>query len=141
MTKDNFKIRFIKSIEECVKFAKRFIYDELPEQVKINLYRRDKIEKFSRLNVGEALERLYKSGAIPKWIDIGVVKVDGDYTIVACTYSDIFISDDSMLQFSNDPLSPFSISSPPMSKRYQREKKFNLEEFDEEKGWPKKPSE
>jgi len=141
MTKENFKSKFIKSIDECIKFAKKFIIDELPGKIKINLYRRDKEEKFLRLDIDGALEKLYKDGEVPKWIDIAVVKVDEDYTIIACIYSDMFIRDDSMLQFAHDPLSPFQITGPscPNAVDDFKNKKFNLREYDEEKGWPKRP--
>jgi len=132
MTKENFRSRFLIAIDKSFNYAKKFVFDELPSKFKFNLYHREKIEKYLRLNVDEVIEKLYRDGKIPRWININVAKIDGEYTIFACAYSATFTNDDNMLQFSDEPWSPFQIGGPLMSEKYSMDKKFYLEEFDEE---------
>ena len=140
MTRNEFQLRFIKSIEECIKYAKRFVYDELLEKYKLNLYMKDKIEIFLRLDLEEATGKLYRDGKIPRWINISVVKVDGEQTIIACDYSGTFTNNDRLIDFPDSPFSPFQISSPPYPNATNefKDKKFYLVEFNEEMGWFKR---
>ena len=138
MTKENFIERFKEALNQTVDFTHTLAINDLPLKYKFNLYRVDLKYSQKRLDFMEALDVLFEDGQVPKWINISVVKVDGEYTIIACDYSEVYTNDDSMLQFSEDPLSPFSITGPLTSKKPINSEKFYLEEFDEEKGWFKR---
>lgn len=139
MTKNEFKKRFIKAIEESLKETKKIVTNDLPNNFVINLYSRTGKNNYLRLFVDDAIEKLYVSGSIPKWIDVNVVKVDNDFTIIECQYSDIFLDNDNLLQFHNDPLSPFNLGGPylpPDWKGLEKNGKFKLLDYDEKEGRP-----
>ncbi|MBU1037165.1 hypothetical protein KKF32_03975 [Patescibacteria group bacterium] len=131
MTKENFIKKFNKSLNQTMEFARTLVIDELPDQYKFNLYRADLRYFKKRLEIDEVVNELYQNGKVPKWINIGVIKVDDGYTIIKCEYSDTFYDDDNLLQFPNDPLSPFSITGP--ARPDNQKEKFKLPKFDEEK--------
>ena len=68
MTKENFRSRFLIAIDKSFNYAKKFVFDELPSKFKFNLYHREKIEKYLRLNVDELIEKLYRDGKIPRFM-------------------------------------------------------------------------
>lgn len=144
MLKEKFRLRFVSASDECVKLSRGIISNKLPTNrlynLYINLYKNNnRVEKFLRLNLDEAVEKLYRDGAIPKWVDVNVAKVDDGYLIIQCIYSDNFIKDDMQLQFHDQPTSPFKSGGPgfyTLDKldKIKRGEKVILDEFDEEKG-------
>jgi len=139
MTKDEFKLRFIAAIKESIARTRKFVLDNLSDEVSINLYSRDKKEINFRLDVNGAIDKLYHDGKIPKWVNVNVVKVDQGYTVIECEYSDIFLDDDRLLQFPDDSFSPFKPSGPYLPLNWEgleKSGKFELLKYDEELGRP-----
>lgn len=141
MTKEDFRLRLVTSLNKSIEIAEKFVKEDLQNKLIINLYSRDKKDRLIRISIDEVVEKLYRDGKTPKWVNLNVVKVDCGYTILECCYSDIFTNDDKLMQFHNEPQSPFKSGSPylpPHWKGLENDGKFNLVKYDEEEGWPQK---
>lgn len=147
MTKTEFASRFKKAVDRSIKFAGTFVTDDLPDSFLINLYNRDRSDNNLRLSLAEAVEKLYRSEGVPRWVNLSIAAVDNSRkaTIIECEYSDIFYSDDSKLDwYGIEPTAPFRIGGTSIPPGYEttgkatHKKKFQLMPYDEKKGWIKR---
>jgi len=141
MTRKEFARRFSLAVEECFCYTKPLLVEDLPKRFLYNLYmnlyeNNKRVENHLRLTFEEAVDKLYRDSGVPKWVDVSVVKVDGNVTIMRCDYSKDLVSDDSKIQFADERLSPFKSSGPGFHdldklSKIKKGEKVTLDDFDE----------
>jgi len=143
--KDILKDRLIESIKLVTKLTKKYVLNKIPEEVLLNLYVISDVrdgEKLLRLNIDETIDKLCINNKLPTWVDIRIVKIDNNTTIISADYNKENYTNDEKLFYDFDKeFPPFKVCgpiTPPNWESLEKSGKFNLVEFDEEEGWPKK---
>lgn len=154
MDEQVFAQRMHDAIEHAHRFAKQFLIEDLPAcfkcRVRLNasfdgnpLHADERVypndsdsqfkEKAAMLSVDDAVELLWREGAVPEWINVSVVGRSSSHTIVELLSCGRFTSNDSLLYHELEGRPPFHVLGPTLPFDHQEGERFSV--FDRATCW------
>ena len=125
-----------------VKFTENYVKNKLFYNFKFNiklnqscddhadeendLYPEDNNKELHHLELREVPNILCRNGKVPEWIDVSVIAVGKDYTLIELLCSGRFTKEREKMCYSKRGQGPFGIKSPILPPHQKENKKFKL---------------
>ena len=147
MDMDTFREHFYLSAKFAREFAQKFLMEQLPEKLlfRLNLnssydgnplhpdeqvYPEDSdYEQFRELKScleEKVISTLWRNGAVPEWIDLSVVGIATDATLLELLACGRFTTNNSLLYHEHEGRPPFHVTGPTLPVDYRSGKRFSI---------------
>jgi len=132
MEKDKFYDHLLKATGHSFDLARQFVRDHLPDSFSYLAYLNesydgnpleagervypDDVVRFGKpvgpLTAQQVVELLWRDGLVPEWVDISVVRTEGDQTFMQLLCCGRFTDREEHLYYSHSGVCPFGCKSP-----------------------------
>ncbi|MEK7535963.1 MAG: hypothetical protein AAB590_03045 [Patescibacteria group bacterium] len=128
MQKDVFEKRFDEAVKRILDRTREFIVEEIPNKC---LYVIETVDykKTQPITKDEAIGIMFKDGKVPRWVDLGVIDIQDDTTIVQCVIAPDYFEEDEYLLYEEEGLPPFKVPLNAKSEHNKTDKKISLKEL------------
>jgi hypothetical protein len=148
MTRDRFRDLFIKAMERAVEFTRQFVTNDLPETPRFLVYLNQSYDQapdgssltafpgeslpsdefYGPLTGVEAIDFLWRDQRVPQWIDVSVVDVQENATLIELLCCGRYGAEEEHMYYSKYEMGPFGVKGPALPPGWDAEKreKFNL---------------
>jgi hypothetical protein len=123
-----FTARFHEATQRARDFARTLVLDELPDALVFYVYfKAHDSQTESGLSHERAIDKLYRDGSVPLWVDVNVRGVDPQATIIEVCASRELVSEERDLMHSGEGYPPFHVLGPIQPPDWELEQgKFRL---------------
>lgn len=142
MERKKFENNFRTAISKAINDGQEYIKEILPTNFVVDLFETDskdthQVKELGRYNNLEVvIDKIYKNGSVPRWVDLNIESIEKDKTVIQCDYSNIFFKDEKNLLHQTKGVIPFHVLSPniPSShwdfeKNEMKEGKFSIKDL------------
>jgi hypothetical protein len=132
MERSMFASRLDQATTAVLEYARRLVVDVLPVEVRYLI-------RSEVCDAPGAVERLWQSGEVPVWIDIGVDSIDDQFTYIRLNFSNLRRSREETLRYQrygNPPFQYLSPRLPPDWKGIERSGKVHVPRRDPSQALP-----
>ena len=149
MDKSVFSERLWRAAECARDFARTLVIERLPDAIRFEVHlnqshdgnplhpdervypedtERIPASRRSRLTREEAVELLWREGAVPEWVNLSVSREDGEHTLIGLECCGRFTANTQRLYHEREGYPPFHVLGPSLSPSYDSEKggRFSL---------------
>jgi hypothetical protein len=125
---DTFQQRFREAAQVARDFARRYIEEELPDDLLFRVHVQGSAQTRGLQACGEvkALRQVWRDGAVPFWVNMAVVGEIGTATIVEVFASERFTADDSKLYHEREGRPPFHVLGPSLPVGFEEGQRFSI---------------
>lgn len=128
LTRDNFETRLLAASAQALAVAGDYVRDRLPGEIRYRLllnqsydrnqcsdefvYPEDEGVEASLLDNQRVVDLLWRNGTCPVWIDVSVVAISAEWTILELRCAGRYSSNDKRLYYPARETRPFAVKSP-----------------------------
>jgi hypothetical protein len=147
MDKSEFTRLFHESSIACVKFARRFLTDDLPDAIQYEVFPNSSydgnslhedecvfpedelpLDEFHLMNADQVIDFLWRDGMVPEWVDLTVVAANQRHTTIELLCCGRFTANYGLLYYTHVSRGPFGVKGPALPSDYDNDnpKRFAL---------------